>query len=233
MQRWSSKVPCSLPDDAQRAFPAPSLPPSPLRLRGDCVGLPRFSARDLHNWEMTSPATTSSPWVLAGSPTALGDPTSLVTLVDGQTFCLSSRSGDFDSNPAHGVYFADMRVLSRAHLRIGGTDDRAAGRPAGCCRDGDLRRAVCADRHLGGQPARRPPPPCRQRVARADRGAQLQPGPALDRRRARGRSRLRRRVRDQGGTRRRSRASTRWRCRTRAWRSAGGWVTSTGGPSWR
>ena len=68
----------------------------------------------------TAPATTPSPWVLAGSPTALGDPTSLVTLVDGQTFCLSSRSGDFDSNPAHGVYFADMRVLSRAHLRIGG-----------------------------------------------------------------------------------------------------------------
>ena len=43
-----------------------------------------------------------------------------MTLVDGQTFCLSSRSGDFDSNPAHGVYFADMRVLTRAHLRIGG-----------------------------------------------------------------------------------------------------------------
>ena len=69
---------------------------------------------------MTAATTTPSPWVLAGSPTALGDPTSLVTLVDGQTFCLSSRSGDFDSNPAHGVYFADMRVLSRAHLRIGG-----------------------------------------------------------------------------------------------------------------
>ena len=69
---------------------------------------------------MTAAPTTPSPWVLAGSPTALGDPTSLVTLVDGQTFCLSSRSGDFDSNPAHGVYFADMRVLSRAHLRIGG-----------------------------------------------------------------------------------------------------------------
>jgi glycogen debranching enzyme len=50
----------------------------------------------------------------------LGDPASLVTLVDGQTFCLSSRSGDFDTNPAHGVYFADMRVLSRAHLRVGG-----------------------------------------------------------------------------------------------------------------
>ena len=71
---------------------------------------------------MTAVSAAPSPWVLVGSPTALGEPTSLVTLVDGQTFCLSSRSGDFDSNPAHGVYFADMRVLSRAHLRIGGVD---------------------------------------------------------------------------------------------------------------
>ena len=82
--------------------------------------LPRICCANLHNWGMATAASTPSPWVLAGSPTALGDPTSLVTLVDGQTFCLSSRSGDFDSNPAHGVYFADMRVLTRAHLRIGG-----------------------------------------------------------------------------------------------------------------
>ena len=47
---------------------------------------------------------------------SLGDPTTLVTLVDGQTFCLSGRSGDFGNNPTHGVFFADMRVLSRARL---------------------------------------------------------------------------------------------------------------------
>ena len=61
-----------------------------------------------------------SPWVLATEPTSLGDPTSMVTLVDGQTFCLSARSGDFSNNPTHGVFFADMRVLSQARLLVGG-----------------------------------------------------------------------------------------------------------------
>ena len=68
-----------------------------------------------------------SPWVLAGEPTSLGDPVGLVTLVDGQTFCLSGRSGDFSNNPTHGVFFADMRVLSKARLLVGGVDRRAAG----------------------------------------------------------------------------------------------------------
>jgi len=62
-----------------------------------------------------------SPWVLTSEPTSLGDPTGLITLVDGQTFCLSGRSGDFSSNPTHGVFFADMRVLSQARLLVGGT----------------------------------------------------------------------------------------------------------------
>jgi glycogen debranching enzyme len=61
-----------------------------------------------------------SPWVLTSEPTSLGDPTGLITLVDGQTFCLSGRSGDFSSNPTHGVFFADMRVLSQARLLVGG-----------------------------------------------------------------------------------------------------------------
>ena len=64
--------------------------------------------------------TQPSPWVLAGEPTSLGDPTGLITLVDGQTFCLSGRSGDFSTNPTHGVFFADMRVLSQARLLVGG-----------------------------------------------------------------------------------------------------------------
>ena len=70
---------------------------------------------------MPSTGASPSPWVLAGHPTSLGDPSALITLVDGQTFCLSSRTGDFDTNPTHGVFFADMRVLSRAHLLVGGS----------------------------------------------------------------------------------------------------------------
>ncbi|MBI4936450.1 MAG: amylo-alpha-1,6-glucosidase [Actinobacteria bacterium] len=69
---------------------------------------------------MSAQGDRPSPWVLAGEPTSLGDPSSLVTLVNGQTFCLSGRSGDFSANPAHGVFFADMRVLSMARLLVGG-----------------------------------------------------------------------------------------------------------------
>jgi glycogen debranching enzyme len=69
---------------------------------------------------MTAAPVQPSPWVLATEPTSLGDPSSLVTLVDGQTFCLSGRTGDFSSNPTHGVFFADMRVLSTARLLVGG-----------------------------------------------------------------------------------------------------------------
>ena len=69
---------------------------------------------------MTTAPIQLSPWVLATEPTSLGDPTNLVTLVDGQTFCLSGRTGDFSSNPTHGVFFADMRVLSTARLMVGG-----------------------------------------------------------------------------------------------------------------
>ena len=69
---------------------------------------------------MTALPTQPSPWVLSGEATSLGDPVGLVTLVDGQTFCLSGRSGDFSSNPTHGVFFADMRVLSQARLLVGG-----------------------------------------------------------------------------------------------------------------
>jgi len=70
---------------------------------------------------MSTTGATPSPWVLTGHPTSLGDPSTLVTLVDGQTFCLSSRTGDFDTNPTHGVFFADMRVLSQARLLVGGS----------------------------------------------------------------------------------------------------------------
>ncbi|MGZ4806858.1 MAG: amylo-alpha-1,6-glucosidase [Ilumatobacteraceae bacterium] len=69
---------------------------------------------------MNSNPVQPSPWVLATEPTSLGDPAGLVTLVDGQTFCLSGRSGDFSTNPTHGVFFADMRVLSQAKLLVGG-----------------------------------------------------------------------------------------------------------------
>ena len=113
-----------------------------------------------------------SPWVLAGEPTSLGDPAGLVTFVDGQTFCLSGRSGDFSTNPTHGVFFADMRVLSQARLLVGGV----AVEPLAVSLV-DASSATFVGRSVpAGQaeraPARGPPSPARLGVARADRAAQ-------------------------------------------------------------
>jgi glycogen debranching enzyme len=66
-------------------------------------------------------STQASPWVFAREPSSLGDPTDVITLVDGQTFSLSSRSGDYGISATNGVFFADMRVLSRARLLVAGS----------------------------------------------------------------------------------------------------------------
>ena len=148
---------------------------------------------------MTTSQTQPSPWVLAGEPTSLGDPTGLITLVDGQTFCLSGRSGDFSTNPTHGVFFADMRVLSQARLLVGGRHGRAA------C--GQLRRR---QRVHVRRPVDRPSPNRSAAPRRSSSPASARCGTSRSRcatparrrcqpRRTRGRCRLRRRVRDQGG----------------------------------
>ena len=43
-----------------------------------------------------------------------------VTLVEGQTFCLSGRTGDMSRDFPHGLFVLDTRVLSRWELRVGG-----------------------------------------------------------------------------------------------------------------
>ena len=113
-----------------------------------------------------------SPWVLAGEPTSLGDPTGLITLVDGQTFCLSGRSGDFSTNPTHGVFFADMRVLSQARLLVGGVDCRAARRQPGRRKRGDVRGPFRGRKPDRAATARRAPAATGIGVARTDRAAQ-------------------------------------------------------------
>lgn len=70
---------------------------------------------------MSASSTQASPWVFAREPSSLGDPVDVVTLVDGQTFSLSGRSGDYGNSATNGVFFADMRVLSRARLLVGGS----------------------------------------------------------------------------------------------------------------
>jgi glycogen debranching enzyme len=62
----------------------------------------------------------STPWTYAGSPPALSHADSTVTLVEGQTFCLSGRGGDFVADLPHGLFALDTRVLSRWELRVNG-----------------------------------------------------------------------------------------------------------------
>jgi glycogen debranching enzyme len=61
-------------------------------------------------------ASTDSPFVTTAEPTTLGDPSSLVMLVEGQTFCVSERTGDIVAGSAHGLFHADIRLLSLARL---------------------------------------------------------------------------------------------------------------------
>lgn len=68
----------------------------------------------------TTDATTTSPWNYQG-PLALFDSVDEgATLVEGQTFCLSSRSGDLAEGHTGGLFVFDTRVLSRWLLTIDG-----------------------------------------------------------------------------------------------------------------
>jgi glycogen debranching enzyme len=62
----------------------------------------------------------TTPWTYAGSPPALSHADGTVTLVEGQTFCLSAPGGDFVADLPHGLFVLDTRVLSRWELRING-----------------------------------------------------------------------------------------------------------------
>lgn len=52
------------------------------------------------------------------TPTGHGDAT--VSLVEGQTFCRSGRTGDMSTDAAHGLFLLDTRVLSHWELRVDG-----------------------------------------------------------------------------------------------------------------
>ena len=64
---------------------------------------------------------TNDPWTFAGEPPPLvGGGGGVVTLVEGSSFCISATSGDILPHAPHGLFFRDMRFLSRFELRING-----------------------------------------------------------------------------------------------------------------
>lgn len=60
-----------------------------------------------------------NPWNPSDEPVALDPASGALTLVDGTTFSLSGRSGDFEGG-AHGLFFADLRALSLLRLCVDG-----------------------------------------------------------------------------------------------------------------
>jgi glycogen debranching enzyme len=63
---------------------------------------------------------TEGPWVFDGLSAPVGTPGTVVTLVEGTSFCLSTRSGDIHAETAQGLFFFDTRFLSRFVLQIDG-----------------------------------------------------------------------------------------------------------------
>ena len=100
---------------------------------------------------MSTPNETS-PWQRSGEPASLGDPHGLVTLVEGQAFCVCSRTGDIGIGSPQGIFFADTRLISVADLRIDGLplEPLAVARLAGFAADfvARTRPAMGTDRPL-------------------------------------------------------------------------------------
>ena len=61
-----------------------------------------------------------SPYDGTTAVTSLAHTDGAVTLVEGQTFCLSGRTGDLNPDMPHGLFVLDTRVLSCWQLRING-----------------------------------------------------------------------------------------------------------------
>ena len=102
------------------------------------------------------------PWTTSASATSAGAD-GIVTLVEGSSFCISSRSGEIDPDHPQGLFFRDTRFVSELRLTLNGAPPEAAGgddhRPlqrgvraawASVTGPGRLApRAVCRRRYIG------------------------------------------------------------------------------------
>ena len=62
----------------------------------------------------------AQPWTFEGESVSLSSGSGTVTLVEGSSFCISGRSGDISPGSPQGLFFRDMRFLSRLELRVNG-----------------------------------------------------------------------------------------------------------------
>jgi glycogen debranching enzyme len=62
----------------------------------------------------------TTPWTYAGALPALSHIDGAVTLVEGQTFCVSGPAGDCAPSAPHGLFVLDTRLVSRWEVRVDG-----------------------------------------------------------------------------------------------------------------
>jgi glycogen debranching enzyme len=62
----------------------------------------------------------TNQWTFTGESVSLGHPGGTVTLVEGSAFCISGRSGDILPGSPQGLFFRDIRLLSRLEVRVNG-----------------------------------------------------------------------------------------------------------------
>ncbi|MGZ6827865.1 MAG: glycogen debranching N-terminal domain-containing protein, partial [Mycobacteriales bacterium] len=63
---------------------------------------------------------STQSWGYSGGPQAVEAGGRAQTLVEGSTFCLSAAGGDIVEGGAYGLFFRDVRSLSRWELRVDG-----------------------------------------------------------------------------------------------------------------
>ncbi|MGH8885651.1 MAG: amylo-alpha-1,6-glucosidase [Egibacteraceae bacterium] len=73
------------------------------------------------------PAVNVEPWAIGTEPARLGHSDGVVTLVEGSSFVVAARTGDFEPGTPQGLFFLDTRFLSQLQLTIDGETPEALG----------------------------------------------------------------------------------------------------------
>ena len=62
----------------------------------------------------------TAAWSYSGAPPPIGGLDAAQTLVEGSLFCVATPTGDIPTGGPHGLFFRDLRSLSRWELRVDG-----------------------------------------------------------------------------------------------------------------
>src|SRR5204862_6215417 len=88
---------------------------SPAGYRDACTGRGREGGTS----HAASVITMPQPWTTSATASVAGAD-GIVTLVEGSSFCISSRSGEIDPAHPQGLFFRDTRFVSELRLMLNG-----------------------------------------------------------------------------------------------------------------